>query len=371
MQDYNTIIGSIQMRLNNCPTRSVMDWYKIGSGTLNLILSRYKASEIPIEELRMMPPKDVEELFYPPKNLQRKDVPLPDFQYYYDRIHTSRSKVNISYCWLNTKSRIRTVMKSHSSTNTFKTYLYNEKLSKEQNLIMDILYDLRLSGMAEALEQQLLNPNSRLDSFEDRFSDIVNFEWSQRETKKFNRLLKQATLKYLAADLNSSLYEPERQLNTHVIEKLATCEWIDEPNNLLITGGAGKTHVACALCVAAMHQMRTTKYIRANYLLQESEHAHRENNYYEYSNKMASYDLLVIDDFGLMDLNMDKCRDLFEIIESRDSRKATIIISQVPVAKWYHLFGDNTYADACLSRMTSKAYRLEFPGRDRRVNQSN
>ena len=31
------------------------------------------------------------------------------------------------------------------------------------------------------------------------------------------------------------------------------------------------------------------------------------------------------------------------------------------------LFGDNTYADACLSRMTSKAYRLDFPGRDRRV----
>ena len=46
--------------------------------------------------------------------------------------------------------------------------------------------------------------------------------------------------------------------------------------------------------------------IRANYLLQESAHAHSEDNYYEYSNKMAGYDLLVIDDFGLMDLNLDK-----------------------------------------------------------------
>ena len=71
---------------------------------------------------------------------------------------------------------------------TFKTYLYNEKLTKEQNLIMDKLYKLRMSGMAEALEQQLLNPNSSLDSCEDRFADIVNFEWSQRENKKFNRL---------------------------------------------------------------------------------------------------------------------------------------------------------------------------------------
>ena len=75
---------------------------------------------------------------------------------------------------------------------------------------------------------------------------------------------------------------------------------------------------------------------------------------------MAGYDLLVIDDFGLMDLNLDKCRDLFEIIEARDCRKSTVIISQMPVANWYQLF-------ACLSRMTSKAYRLDFPGRDRRV----
>ena len=43
MQDYNTIIGAIQMRLNKCPTRSVMDRFRIGSSILNLIMSRYKA----------------------------------------------------------------------------------------------------------------------------------------------------------------------------------------------------------------------------------------------------------------------------------------------------------------------------------------
>lgn len=250
-----------------------------------------------------------------------------------------------------------------------KNYSYNDKLTKDQNLLMDRLYKLRMSGMAEALEKQLLDPNTGLESFETRFSDIVNYEWNQRENKKFNRLLKQATLKYPAADLDSSIYEPDRQLNTHVIELLAKGDWIDEPNNLLMTGGAGagKTYIACAFCITALHQMRTVKYIRANYLLQEAEHSRQEGTYYDYANRMAVYDLLVIDDFGLMDLNLDKCRDLFEIIESRDCRKATIIISQIPVANWYQLFGDNTYADACLSRMTSKAYRLEFPGRDRRI----
>lgn len=105
MQDYNTIIGAIQMRLNKCPTRSVMDRFRIGSSTLNLIMSRYKALELTIDELEAMSPKKVENLFYPQKNLQRKEVPLPDFQYYYDRIHAPNSRVNISFCWLDYKEK--------------------------------------------------------------------------------------------------------------------------------------------------------------------------------------------------------------------------------------------------------------------------
>ena len=87
----------------------------------------------------------------------------------------------------------------------FKNYIYNDKLSKEQNLLMDRLYKLRMSGMAETFERQLLDPNQGLNSFEERFSDIVNSEWSQRETKKFNKLLKQATLKYRKRSIASTL----------------------------------------------------------------------------------------------------------------------------------------------------------------------
>ena len=105
MQDYNTIIGTIQMRLNKCPTRSVMDRYKIGSGTVALIMNRFEASGHSFDELRMMPPKDVEDLFYPQTNRQRKDVPMPDFQAYFDRIHSPGSKSNLSFCWLEYKEQ--------------------------------------------------------------------------------------------------------------------------------------------------------------------------------------------------------------------------------------------------------------------------
>lgn len=249
-----------------------------------------------------------------------------------------------------------------------KNYTYNPVLSTEENVLLDRLFKLKLSHMAEALEKQFLNPNCDLESFSDRITDIINYEWDQRQTTKFNKMLRKATLKYPEADFDDSIYEPDRQLDTHTIELLQKCEWVCDARNLLITGsaGAGKTYIANALCIAALHQQHTVRYIRANTLIQESEKARMASSSYDYVNQMASYDLLVIDDFGLMELDVAKCRDLFEVIESRDCRKSTMIVSQFPVKRWWDFFKDNTYADACLSRMTSKAYRLECNGRDMR-----
>ena len=51
------------------------------------------------------------------------------------------------------------------------------KLTAEEMVIADRLKQMKMSGMAEAYEEQLLNPNSDLVSFQDRFSAIINFEW--------------------------------------------------------------------------------------------------------------------------------------------------------------------------------------------------
>lgn len=242
----------------------------------------------------------------------------------------------------------------------------NESLSKDEILLCERLRSLKMSGMADAFEAQMMDPNADLSPFMERFSAIVNNEWQIRYNKKFNRMLKKAHLRYPDADLDETVYDPARKLDTAAIERLATCHWIDEGKNLLITGmtSSGKTYLSNALCISALRQMKTVLYIRANMLLLELEQARLKSTYLEYVTDLFRLDLLAIDDFGLMEFDLDKCRDLFNVIDSREGRKSTIIISQFPVKSWFDLFKEHTYADACLARITDKrhSYRLEMNG---------
>lgn len=67
-----------------------------------------------------------------------------------------------------------------------------------------------------------------------------------------------------------------------------------------------------------------------------------------------------------MQLDLNKCRNLFEVLESREPLKSTMVISQFPVKSWYDLFQDHTYADACLTRLLNNSYRLEMNGKNKR-----
>ena len=173
----------------------------------------------------------------------------------------------------------------------------NLSLTHEELLICERLRSLRMSGMADAFESQMLDPNADLAPFIERFTEIVNHEWQIRYDKKFKRYLKQAHLRYPDADLDETIYDPARKLDTDAIERLATCHWIDEGKNLLITGmtSSGKTHLSNALCISALRQLKTVRYIRANTLMLELEQARLKSTYLEYVTALSKLDLLAID----------------------------------------------------------------------------
>ena len=241
-------------------------------------------------------------------------------------------------------------------------------LTIEEYELCNRLKSMRFSGMASELETVLSDPNVDLLPVRECLRRIVDAVWDLRYTKRLNKYISKAKLKYQAADLDDTIYDPERLLDTHVIEELSRCEWIKQGRNLIITEktSSGKSYLGNALCICALRQFKTVRYIKASQLIDELSKAEKLDTYQETLGTFASVDLLVVDDLGLMTLDVNKCRNLFEVLDSRDPFKSVMIISQFPVESWYDRFKDHTYVEACLARLLHESYRLEMNGKDMR-----
>ena len=104
MHDYNTIVGVISIRNDKVSYPVIRQRYGIGNSGIDLIMNRYKESGLPWKDFLKLEPSQIEELIYPPKNIGKNDIPMPDFELYYERMMTKGSRVNMFYCWLDYKS---------------------------------------------------------------------------------------------------------------------------------------------------------------------------------------------------------------------------------------------------------------------------
>ncbi|MFC1503399.1 IS21-like element helper ATPase IstB [Pseudomonadota bacterium] len=238
--------------------------------------------------------------------------------------------------------------------------------------LQEQLTRLSLSGIKTALIAQQKQPAHYQElSFEERLSLLLNEEQNQRENKKIIRLTRQAKFR-LRAELDSIDYRAERQLDKAQVRTIAQAQWLELHQNLLITGatGCGKTYIACALGHHYCQQGHSVYYFRLKELLEKLYLAQADGSYRKLVNKLASCQLLILDDWGLEPLNARQRSDLLELIDARYDTKSTIISSQLPVANWYQMIGDSTHADAILDRVIHSSIKLELKGESMRKRTS-
>lgn len=99
MQNYNTIIGVLELRLAGHPYSHCRSKFRIGNSTIQLIDERYKQIGLSLDDLKSANPQKVVDEFFPPENARRKKIPLPDFQKVLNQLAEKGSKANLFYLW--------------------------------------------------------------------------------------------------------------------------------------------------------------------------------------------------------------------------------------------------------------------------------
>jgi len=228
---------------------------------------------------------------------------------------------------------------------------------------IDRLYELRLFGMAKALEEQ--DGSSQYESldFLDRLALLVDRESAERDSNRLRLRLKQAKLR-LTATVEDVDYRHPRGLDKSLVLALAGCRWIREHQNVIVTGptGVGKSYLACALAHKACREGFRALYLRAPRLFDDLALAKADGRYRRVLAAYARIDLLVIDDWGLTNLTEEQRRDVLEILEDRHDLRSTLIASQLPIEKWHKVIGDPTLGDAILDRLVHNAHKLALKG---------
>lgn len=233
---------------------------------------------------------------------------------------------------------------------------------------LDKLRGLRLDAFAAAWAEQHKNPELAKLAFDERLGLLVDAECLARQNKRLGRLLKEAKLRLSQASIEDIDYPARRELDKAVVRQLASCRWVHEHQNVIVTGmtGTGKTFVACALAQQACRKGFSATYRRASRLFDELALARADGSYVRLLTKLARVDVLVIDDWALTPAGEQERRDFFEILEDRYGNRSTIMTSQLPTKTWHAHLADQTLADAILDRILHNAHRLVLKGPSRR-----
>jgi len=234
-------------------------------------------------------------------------------------------------------------------------------MSQNQNVAK--LNQMKLFGMARAYEMIHSTRQPRSMTDDELVTHIVEAEWDDRQNHKLQRLIRTAKFRYQAC-VEEIKYTPDRNLDKSTFLKLATCDYLEKKENVIITGatGVGKSHLASALGNQACIRGYKTIYCNLGKLLNMLKMKRSDGSFLRELVRLERQDLIILDDFGLAQLDTQNRLDLLEIIEDRHGRKSTIITSQLPVNKWHDIIDDSTIADAILDRLVHNAYKIDLKG---------
>src|SRR5579872_3126956 len=226
-----------------------------------------------------------------------------------------------------------------------------------------LLKNLKLKRILEIYDEQLRAADNDDISYSEFVTRLVRAQFQARQEGALEWRIQRAKLPERWT-LETFPFARQPGVNRKQIRGVAELEFIAKAENIVFVGktAVGKTGLACALLLKALQNGYRCQFIRAQDLFDEMYATLADRSTRRLLNRLSRLDVLLIDEFGYLNLKPEQSNTFFKLMEERYHRHSTIITTNLGYDEWHNFLGNKAMVDALLSRVRHYCHTVTING---------
>ncbi len=237
-------------------------------------------------------------------------------------------------------------------------------MNEQENTNKHLAIELKLHGLiahwqAITEEQQSL------------LSQWLTWELAERKQRSLERRLSSAKLGRFKP-LTEFNWQWPSKIDQAAVQRLMQLDFISEASNIIILGsnGVGKSTIAQNLGYKAVMQGHTVLFTTAANMLNDLAAQDGDNALRRRLTHYAKAKLLIIDEVGYLSYSNRHADLLFEIINRRYEKNATLVTTNRPFSEWNDVFPNAACVVSLIDRLVHHSEVLAIEGESYRMKEA-